>query len=1200
MKASWKKLLSASLLFAAAAPLPAADLLFTFRAAESTAAVYDAGSLQLLASPPVGFGASQVFGLPGPDFPTGFSKFFVIGHDTVVVLDGNLQVRATLALNETAVAGPGGAVLAAGGERLLVAAGNEIVVISTAEERVLTSVPLNFTARALAALPDSSRVYVLAEGSSLLRQLNLETYQIEESAAWMPQALSTVAAAPSGALVYGVAGGSFYDLRSAPALEVPLASVAASPAGSGAGSSDTLLRAGAAEPVRALSLADSGRYAMLSGGRVYQGWLPGASEATEVVVPGDRAPLSASSIALSANGRHLFAASELALAKIDLDDSSPAQSAALSFEPSTMALISPHVGQAAGMLEQVSPLRQTVAGGKNFTLEVKAVVAGGAPESNIVVFASSFNPGQPVIECFPAVTGSDGVAKLFCTAGEVPAAALVRVTVSDTTGRSAPSFEVSLVPPTATEGLAKKSGDFSVVPEEAEFQLVVSASQNRVPQAQLGLVISSAPPRPTVTCPSQVFTNAAGEATITCTAGIVTIPDGPKDPVDVDITAGDGTRSVVFTVTIDPNLTLQEGLAIVSGNNQRVALNTDVPLPLVVRSVIDGVPQVNQSLAISVYPPRDHPALVCPAQVFTDEDGFGFIRCRAGVVFGEETILVTIGGPRGSQVVFNVIVRATPQGIANDLDILTPEPIEAVVGEVRTNAVRVIATAGPGQRVAGKTVFFFSEDGVTFDPPSAVTDGFGEATTTVTFGCSNRNRGNIQVGFKEGEPEDNIDFRLTTGSFARVDKLQGDNQTGAPGQTLSSAALVIQVGDMCGNPLSQQKVVWRVHPEARATLRNVVDTTNPSGRASVLVQLGSYGGPFTVSAQAGEVMAEFNLRVAMDASELRRLSGDNQAVAQGSVSQPLVVEARGTNGFGVSDVEVTFNVTQGSAILTRPTAKTDALGVAYTAVQMSDSGPVVVTASAFGKSVSFTLRTGGGGGPQAPLEGFVNGASFQAGWVPGSLGTIFGTGITGVNGVVTAGQVPFPTTLEGVSVTVNGVAAPIISLINVNGQEQINLQVPFGLQAPGTATVVINNNGSQLTVNNVPILHAQPGIFEFFLGESRFAAALHADFSVVTPDNPARPGETIQLFLTGLGPTDPAVETNVTGPVPAARTVATPVVGFDNAGVENFGGFYAPTLVTAYQVNFRVPDNATSGNHEINVVVEGVSSQKALLPVRSP
>jgi uncharacterized protein (TIGR03437 family) len=60
------------------------------------------------------------------------------------------------------------------------------------------------------------------------------------------------------------------------------------------------------------------------------------------------------------------------------------------------------------------------------------------------------------------------------------------------------------------------------------------------------------------------------------------------------------------------------------------------------------------------------------------------------------------------------------------------------------------------------------------------------------------------------------------------------------------------------------------------------------------------------------------------------------------------------------------------------------------------------------------------------------------------------------------------------------------------------------------------------------------------------------------------------------------------------------VVGFDNAGVENFGGFYAPTLVTAYQINFRVPLSATTGNHEINVALEGATSQRALIAVQAP
>ena len=88
------------------------------------------------------------------------------------------------------------------------------------------------------------------------------------------------------------------------------------------------------------------------------------------------------------------------------------------------------------------------------------------------------------------------------------------------------------------------------------------------------------------------------------------------------------------------------------------------------------------------------------------------------------------------------------------------------------------------------------------------------------------------------------------------------------------------------------------------------------------------------------------------------------------------------------------------------------------------------------------------------------------------------------------------------------------------------------------------------------------------------------------------------LFLTGLGPTSPAVPTNAAGPVPPATVVFEPVVGINNQGVESFGGFYAPGLATVYQVNLRVPDDIESGNHDLTVVAGGAGSQTVLLPVR--
>ena len=338
----------------------------------------------------------------------------------------------------------------------------------------------------------------------------------------------------------------------------------------------------------------------------------------------------------------------------------------------------------------------------------------------------------------------------------------------------------------------------------------------------------------------------------------------------------------------------------------------------------------------------------------------------------------------------------------------------------------------------------------------------------------------------------------------------------------------------------------------------------------------------------------------VDATQLAIVSGNNQILSLGEIAPfPLVVEARDDNNQGVPGVEVTFAVVQGSATITsETTVTTNSLGRAQVSVQAGAVlGTIRVAASAFGKNVSFTLNTIGRL-PQVTTLGFVNGASFRQGWVPGSAGSIFGVGLMeGVNGLVLPSAVPFPTILRGVRVRINGIEAPILALANVNGQEQINVQVPFGLPAPGTATVRIENNGAEITVPGVRLFPVQPGIFENQRNGVLIAAALHADFPWSSRANPARRGEVILLFLTGLGLTDPTVGTNVPGPIPAARSIVSPIVGIDDEGVEVLGSFYAPQLITAYQINFRVPSNAQLGNRKFSVVAEGVASQDTLLPI---
>src|SRR5262249_81950 len=189
---------------------------------------------------------------------------------------------------------------------------------------------------------------------------------------------------------------------------------------------------------------------------------------------------------------------------------------------------------------------------------------------------------------------------------------------------------------------------------------------------------------------------------------------------------------------------------------------------------------------------------------------------------------------------------------------------------------------------------------------------------------------------------------------------------------------------------------------------------------------------------------------------------------------------------------------------------------------------------------------------------------------------------------------PFPTILRGVRVTIEGIAAPIISLVNRQGNEQINLQVPFGIPV-GTVTVVIENNGSRATFSGVRVVPLNPGIFEFDSGGRLLAAGLDADVSVVTQLNPGRRGEIILLFLTGLGSTVPQVGTNVAGPIPPAVTVVRPLVGINDGGVLVLGSFYAPTLYTAYQINFMIPNDAQSGLAKLSVVADGNPSQDSVI-----
>jgi uncharacterized protein (TIGR03437 family) len=242
-------------------------------------------------------------------------------------------------------------------------------------------------------------------------------------------------------------------------------------------------------------------------------------------------------------------------------------------------------------------------------------------------------------------------------------------------------------------------------------------------------------------------------------------------------------------------------------------------------------------------------------------------------------------------------------------------------------------------------------------------------------------------------------------------------------------------------------------------------------------------------------------------------------------------------------------------------------------------GAVNATSEQYGIFIAARAPSFSGSGVFLDPAGVVNGASFAPTpnpIGPGAIVSLFGSGLAPREG--RAAALPLPTTLEGVSVTVNGTAAP---LFFVSGS-QVNIQVPFGLTG-NTATIVLTNGGQRSNEVRVPLARTSPGIFSYSDQQSpNRAIILHADFTLVTPTSPARPGETVIIYLTGLGELNPPVATGAGNPGSPLSTAVDRQVqilfgGEVATNVAFIGG--APFFAGLNQINAVVPQNVVGGTN---------------------
>ena len=209
--------------------------------------------------------------------------------------------------------------------------------------------------------------------------------------------------------------------------------------------------------------------------------------------------------------------------------------------------------------------------------------------------------------------------------------------------------------------------------------------------------------------------------------------------------------------------------------------------------------------------------------------------------------------------------------------------------------------------------------------------------------------------------------------------------------------------------------------------------------------------------------------------------------------------------------------------------------------------------------------------PDYTSAGVVNGASFTPGLAPNTIASIFGTNLSWDTVVLRSDDISgdtMPTTLGNVGVYLEGWPAYLFYV----SPTQINFLVPSPL-LPGNFSLWVTRQGMVGPIVQVTLQDTAPALFQTPAGA---AIASHLDGSLVTSDAPARAGEIVMLWATGLGATLPPLED---GMLPGAAQWLAEFKQFSvwvagapiDPGLVMYAGV-APGYAGLYQINVRLPD----------------------------
>lgn len=540
------------------------------------------------------------------------------------------------------------------------------------------------------------------------------------------------------------------------------------------------------------------------------------------------------------------------------------------------------------------------------------------PAANVMIAWTA--SGGAVLSATSTATDASGVSQVSVTSlGPGPGPVTVTATRSDS--GAAVTFTFNLLNPS----LLQVSGNGQVAPTgtQAPSPLIVEARLGTATQAGIPITWSVVSGDASITVSNGGITNGAGQS-----SAVVNFGPTPGTVVISATRADAPAVSQTFTLTS----TLTRSLSSVSGDNQTAAPNTALPSPLVVQAQDNGI----AAAGITVNWSATGGATLSLASSVTDGAGNASVTVTStGPGPNPFTVTAVRADDASAVVVFNQSV------LPPVLTIVSGDAQSGLTGSAAAAPLVVLLVDGGGNPVAGQAIVWSVTSGTAnLTGSSSTTDATGHASMTFSYGTT---PGPITVNASAYGGSQSVDFGATALTASGLTKTSGDAQSGNPGTTVLPFVVTIVPPPGATN-LSGVPVSFAI-TSGTGTLSVTSATTDASGQASTQLTLGLTPGAVTVLAQVSNgPSATFTATISgsLVATTLTIISGDQQTLATGAASQPMVVELSDA-GTPLPGQTVTWSSSNGA--LSSASTVTDATGRASTTVTPSAAGPVVVTAS---------------------------------------------------------------------------------------------------------------------------------------------------------------------------------------------------------------------------------------------------------------